>query len=203
VCLFLFLVIGPVLILKLQDGVDQILNRKMSISYYVFPVVLEQGYGHIEQLFTSCLLRIQHLAKLLVGNRIFTPVLTKFEYVLEVVFFAQHICVDSVHGYCVVVDALPIQGLPVQLQVVTLQHLVFVKRERIFHSHVLDVLVRICLRNLFESWIRLKDRTLVGVALRLVLRLADELIQHRHILELLHLYLKNMLDLLVGLSWIL
>lgn len=97
--LFLFSVIGPVLIFKLQDGVDQILNGKMSISYYVFPVVLEQGYGHIEKLFTSCLLRVQHLAKLFVGNRIFTPILTKFEYVLEVVLFAQHICVDSVHGY--------------------------------------------------------------------------------------------------------
>jgi len=31
--LFLFSVIGPVLIFKLQDGVDQILNGKMSISF--------------------------------------------------------------------------------------------------------------------------------------------------------------------------
>jgi len=107
----------------------------------------------------------------------------------------------SVHGDVVVVDSLFVERVVVKLKVVTLKDLIFIQREAVLHSNILDVLICLTFRNFMLFGV--EHSALKSIYLSHVGRLADELVEKRDVLELLDLYLEHMLYLLVWLTRIL
>lgn len=134
-------------------------------------------------------------------SRALSSGLTKLEHFSQLIFFGQNIGVDSVHRYEVVVYSLFFKSFLVELQIVTLQDFIFVKRERVFHCCVLDVFV--CLRCRYLGFFLIHFENFRIAALEQVLRLFYEFIQNRSISQFFDLDLKNVLDLAVRLSRIL
>lgn len=121
--------------------------------------------------------------------------LAELQYFLNAVVLADHIGVHRIHRHIVVVDALRIERVLVELEVVALQDLVFVQREGVLDGHVLDVLVG-------QQMLRLSHilvQVLMLQALALVLDLANELVEHGDVPKLLDLDLEDVLDLAVRL----
>ena len=180
----------------------------MSISNDVLSIILIQSNWHVEELFSPGLLRIKDLSifVLLIVARLdilVASTLTKLKDPLDVVLFADDIGVNCIHRNVVVIKSLLLQGIFVELKIVTLENLVFIQRKRVFYCHVLNVFV--CLR--FSSCLLLVILTcwytLMDIIFCFVLWLNDEFVQDWNVFKLLNFDLENVLHLLVGLSGIL
>ena len=189
------------LVVVLLDCVDQVLDGQVSIADYELPVILVQRNRDVEQLLPPCMLRVEYLMLLIIAARCLcsSSRLAKLQDLLDAVILAYDICVHRIHRHSVIVDALRLQGLLMELQVVALEDLVLVERERVLHSHVLDVLVGQQVLGLAHVLVEV----LILEAFALVLHLANEFVQDRYVLEFLDLYFEDVLDLAVGLAWVL
>lgn len=149
---------GAPLGLKLHDRVDEVLDGQVRVADDVLSVVLVERDGHIEQLFPPGLIGVHHLVVRVriskpCGDVVISPRLAELEHFLNVVIFPDHVGVDRVHRDLVVVKTLLVQSLFVELQVVALQDLILVKRERVLDGNVLNVFVSLGLGLLLVSWV--------------------------------------------------
>ena len=143
-CLLISFLVSTSLRLVLMNGSQQILDRQMGVTYDVLTVFLIQCDRYVEELLSTKMLLVLDSVTTIwreLCSLCRSSLLAHLKHFVNILWFWNDVGVNGVHRDMVVIEALLLQYLLVELQVVRLKDFVLIQWEWILDCDVLNVLI--------------------------------------------------------------